>query len=534
MKSKITIVAITMASLACWANAGRAQYVGNPAAPSPYGGYGQAPMAPQPNPYGYGQAPMAPMPGGMPPGMNPGMNPAMFGMPPGGHPGMAGMPPGQPGMPPGGPFVQPAAYRQAPGPNGGAPANFQPPPPTNYPGADVSVTSTGTGGSCGTDCCDQCGCENCCCCSHLFFGGFEYMLGWRKKRYYPPLVTTSPPGTIRDDAGVLFRTGTRTVFGDDTYDGGARSGGKATLGMWCDPCKSFALVGNYFLMEEADEDYFSTSLGDPIIARPFFNTFLDRQDSLLVAYPGVVEGSINVDTQNNVQGAELYGRGALAAIFEGVPLLDGLFSYTRGTGYRVDFIGGYRWTKVSDDLAIHTQRTSIDPVGALPVGTKIATTDVFATDNSFHGGTLGLMGDVQTGPVIVSIWGKCTLGNQREEVAINGNNTTITPDGMVSIRNSGLLAMPTNIGNFHRNHFVAVPEAGISVRYAVTKHLELSLGYSFLYWSSMILAGDQVDTFVNLTQLVPAAFTGPARPAFNFRETDFWLQTINAGGVVHW
>ncbi len=360
------------------------------------------------------------------------------------------------------------------------------------------------------------------------------MLGWRKDRYYPALVTRSPPGTIRNDAGVLGIEGTRILFGDDGYDGDERSGGKVHLGMWCDPCKNFGIVANYFIMEEGEDDFFDRSLGDPIIARPFFNTFLNRQDAQLVAFPGVVEGSLNLDTQNNIQGGEIYGRGAMAAIFEGVPLLGGLMSYTRGSGYRVDMIGGYRFTKVSDDLVIHTQRRSIDPFGALPVGTKIAETDSFETDNTFHGGTMGMMGEVQNGPITFSIWGKCTLGSQREEVDIRGNNTVITPNGMVSVRNSGLLTLPTNIGYARRNQFVAIPEAGLTVKCAVTKHLEVSLGYTFLYWSSMILAGDQVDTTVNLTQLVPGGFTGPARPAFAFRETDFWLQTINAGATLHW
>jgi hypothetical protein len=57
------------------------------------------------------------------------------------------------------------------------------------------------------------------------------------------------------------------------------------------------------------------------------------------------------------------------------------------------------------------------------------------------------------------------------------------------------------------------------------------VGYSLIYWSSVARAGDQISLDVNQTYL-PRAFDdpeGPARPAFAWRDTDFWAQGINLG-----
>ncbi len=57
------------------------------------------------------------------------------------------------------------------------------------------------------------------------------------------------------------------------------------------------------------------------------------------------------------------------------------------------------------------------------------------------------------------------------------------------------------------------------------------MGYDFLYWSSVARPGDQIDRTVNSTQIAPRTgpFTGPARPAFEFKNTDYWAHGVNFG-----
>jgi hypothetical protein len=41
--------------------------------------------------------------------------------------------------------------------------------------------------------------------------------------------------------------------------------------------------------------------------------------------------------------------------------------------------------------------------------------------------------------------------------------------------------------------------------------------------------GDQIDVALNPLQLTPGPFIGPERPAFEFRDSDFWAQGLNFG-----
>jgi hypothetical protein len=59
------------------------------------------------------------------------------------------------------------------------------------------------------------------------------------------------------------------------------------------------------------------------------------------------------------------------------------------------------------------------------------------------------------------------------------------------------------------------------------------VGYSFLYLSSVVRPGDQIDRVLNVTRIpnfVPGAVpSGPLRPMPLIHDTDFWAQGINFG-----
>ncbi len=60
--------------------------------------------------------------------------------------------------------------------------------------------------------------------------------------------------------------------------------------------------------------------------------------------------------------------------------------------------------------------------------------------------------------------------------------------------------------------------------------MRVHAGYSFLYWSEVVRAGDQVDLVVN-PDLLPPPLPGasPLRPAFQFQGTGIWAQGIDLG-----
>ena len=96
---------------------------------------------------------------------------------------------------------------------------------------------------------------------------------WVRGANTPPLVTTSPDGTPVGIAGVLPNA--TILFGNDRINTQARSGGRFTLGYFCDPCQQLGIEDTFFFVGNGDEGFFASSSGSPILARPFFNTETD-------------------------------------------------------------------------------------------------------------------------------------------------------------------------------------------------------------------------------------------------------------------
>jgi hypothetical protein len=193
-----------------------------------------------------------------------------------------------------------------------------------------------------------------------------------------------------------------------------------------------------------------------------------------------------------------------------------------GRNYRLDFVSGYHFTRINDDLLATS--TIIDGVNTTEL------VDLFKASNEFHAGELGLLGEFKRSCWTLTALGKISFGNMRQRVAISGHNT-ITNVGSTTTP-GGLLAQPTNIDVYTRNVAVWAPEASLRLSYAVTDDLSISVGSTFLYWTRIALAGDQVDRRVDSRQLFGGIAPTATAPAFSFKDTDFWVQTLDIG--VSW
>ncbi len=71
-------------------------------------------------------------------------------------------------------------------------------------------------------------------------------------------------------------------------------GGRLRFGVWLDRCHNWGLGAEFFKLGGESETFTATSSGNPILARPFFNTETGVDDAELVAFPGVLAGTVGV------------------------------------------------------------------------------------------------------------------------------------------------------------------------------------------------------------------------------------------------
>ncbi len=344
------------------------------------------------------------------------------------------------------------------------------------------------------------------------WGSIEYLLWWESDAKYPPLVTTSPNGTPRDDAGILGLGSTSILFGgNQPIESGTLSGGRLTLGLWLDPCQTISIVGRGFGIEQHGDMFAASSAGNQILARPFFNAFTNEPDSLLLGFPGEIRGNVQVTQDIQTQGAEAFLRQL----------------YRSGCNYRIDLVYGYRYLGVDDSLKITNALEFTDPTGNT-FGNTLDQIDVFDLENEFHGGELGLMGHSVDGRWTLDFLGTVALGNMQQRATIRGNSVSAIQGANPVTVNGGLLTQDSNIGTFKDNAFAVVPEFTATLGYFITPRLDLSVGYTFLYVNHVSRPGQVIDSAVNLTQQT-GTLEGPARPAFQFQDSDYWLQGLNIG-----
>jgi len=338
----------------------------------------------------------------------------------------------------------------------------------------------------------------------------EYLLWWTDTMHVPALVTTSPNGTARDQAGVLGLPATGVLFGDTGIGGDARSGGRFAINGWFDPCRDFGFELRYAVLEQEGSTYTAASEGDPILARPFLNADSGDQDAGLIAFPNVAEGNITIDVSTRFGTAEALLVKTLLA----------------QCGRRLAFRLGYRYAMLEDDLTISETMVSAETATA---GTTLDLFDRFAAENAFHGAQLGLMAQRQMGCWSFELSTSVALGTVHSEVAIDGSTTTRTATGASSTAAGGFLALPTNMGRYERDSFSSLSEVGLKLSYAFACHWRASLGYSFLYWSRVARAGDQIDTTLSAGEFPPSQNTASLHPEFGFATTGFWAQGLNFG-----
>lgn len=333
-----------------------------------------------------------------------------------------------------------------------------------------------------------------------------------------PLVTASTTGP----RGAIGGT-TSTVFGAQDIQLNPSSGGRFDLEYWWPRNRR---IGSEFIgtVLEARTQTFIAGFGTQMVARPVIDGTTGVPTSLTIAAPGYARGGVQIDASSQLWGFEYNGK----------------YKFWCDENKEVQFLAGFRYLELAESLAIAQRSIFVAGVGSFFYGvpfanpTEIDVADVFETRNQYYLGQLGLLGKWRHNRWTASLAGKIGIGGAHETLVINGNSTLIqTPTSAPNTVPGGLLALSGNIGRYHGDPFVWVPEAAFQIGYRFFNHTELFLGYQFTYISQVLRPADQIDFAVSPNQ-VPTSSSfgfpgGVNHPTTILKQADFWVQGINFG-----
>jgi hypothetical protein len=191
------------------------------------------------------------------------------------------------------------------------------------------------------------------------------------------------------------------------------------------------------------------------------------------------------------------------------------------------FLVGYRFAQLEDHLLVRQSSEFIAPQGNIVVGTTRDLFDRFDSDNQFHGAEFGVELREQMDCWSLNLLGKVALGTTNTEVIIDGRTTNTVPNAGAATFVGGLLAQQTNIGTFERDSFAVIPELGAKLSRDLTCNLRFSVGYTFIFWPTVLRAGEQIDR--NVSQFPPDAPAGTLQPAFRPQSQGFVVQGLQLG-----
>ncbi len=356
----------------------------------------------------------------------------------------------------------------------------------------------------------------------------DYLVWWFKDGPTPgPVTITNLPAGLARSPLATFNPG--TVLGSG-IDYGTFSGFQGTFGGWFDCDHVLAWETSGFWLERrsksfgaaatlpAGPDQFLPLLGslpDPVrtVIQPLFGP-----GSTLSASSTIAAHSRFWQSEDNI-----------------------ILNAGDDENVRLGLLAGVRFLDLKEDLTLGLGTIIQAPTGPPGPGNLFTPAgptargnlfDSFQTINHFYAGQVGARGGWCGDGFSVEVAAKLGLGVNHEVVDIYGARSLVTTGTTPPLNLTapgGFLAQASNIGRRTHNEFAVLPEAQLNVGYDANCHVHVGVGYSFLYLSSVVRPGNQIDPTVNFAQLtVPGVLPGPQqRPLPQFNQSDFWAQGVN-------
>ena len=377
-------------------------------------------------------------------------------------------------------------------------------------------TSSGCGcgsGSCGGGC-DSALISGCGDKSTEYWLNMESLLWFGQKRQTPAIITSAPQGVlpVAGDPNVVNEFG-----GGDGLSSGLLTGYSLSGGKYLDSCQKIGVGGRVFGIFQNSQTQTLTSDGSRSLGIPFFNTTIAAEDAYLVA--ARTAGNLPISAGTVTARADLNMLGAEAS---------GYFLLGRSDDHRVDLVSGYTYNKLKDSLSLVSTLTDQFTGNLIQDGTVFNTNDLFEAENNFHGAHLGMLSSVVHKRVSLSTLAKVSFGSMNQTVSTRGfTNQTVNNPGSFP---GGILTQQSNIVEFSRNTFAFLPEMKVKMGYSLSDNIQMTAGYSFMYWSSVALAGKQVDRNVDISQALGGA--AGTQPRFSFEDSGYWMHGVDLGLTV--
>ena len=176
----------------------------------------------------------------------------------------------------------------------------------------------------------------------------------------------------------------------------------------------------------------------------------------------------------------------------------------------IDVLAGYRYAHLGEGLHLYNKRMGGD-------GFLIRTKDHLSTSNQFHGGQIGLAGEVRHGPMYFSLMGKLAIGAVASSTLAEGGfrvNGNVDPFGFYT--------RPALAGMRSHCDFALMPTLNAATGWQCSEHTRIFVGVNFQYLSTVIRPQDMLD-------LVPEWNGNGDGSHRDAGRSDFWAITASLG-----
>ncbi len=345
----------------------------------------------------------------------------------------------------------------------------------------------------------------------------EYLLAYTRPLTVPALASVGPVGSN----GILDQPGASAILGG-RRDFGGISGYRFGGGAWLDPCPAIGVEWSAFFVPAQSTTQTATASPGGVLARPFFDTALNIENSRVLTAPGFFDGSVSETYRTFFWGAEA-----------GV-----LLRVVQSSDFSLDQVYHFRYYSLEDSLLTSDSSTAtgggvvaFNGQAFAPPAT-VSTRDFYSVVNRWYGGSAGLRLVWSPGRWQVGVTARLGVGAAERNVAVRGS-TTLTGAGPEQTVNTGFYTAGTGTATFKDFKFSFAPDVQVKAGYRVTDWLTLHAGYQFLSISDLARAPDLYTRRLNPGRIPSTQnFGAAAQPLPNLppvTNSDYWLHGLTAG-----